>query len=65
VYGRFERINNLAAARLAAGEPVISVDCNKTELVDRRQVNAGREWHLEGNPGRVGRRARGSGQEHP
>jgi hypothetical protein len=50
--GHFERINNLAAARLAAGEPVISVDCKK-ELVNGRKANAGREWHLKGNPERV------------
>ena len=51
--GQFERINNLAAARLAAGEPVISVDCKKKELVNGRKANAGREWHLKGNPERV------------
>ena len=51
--GQFEAINNLAAARLAAGEPVISVDCKKKELVNGRKANAGREWHLKGNPERV------------
>jgi len=52
--GQFERIDNLAGdSGHPAGEPVISADCNKTELVNRREANTGREWHAEANQGRV------------
>ncbi len=51
--GQFEHINALAAQRLAAGQPVISVDCKKKELVNGRKANAGREWHRKGSPERV------------
>jgi Rhodopirellula transposase DDE domain len=51
--GQFDHINDLAAARLAAGEPVISVDCKKKELVNGTKANAGREWHPKGSPERV------------
>jgi transposase len=51
--GQFDHINTLATARLAAGEPVISVDCKKKELVNGRKANAGREWHRSGDPERV------------
>ena len=51
--GQFQRINALAAERLAAGEPVISIDCKKKELVNGTKANAGREWHPKGCPERV------------
>ena len=51
--GQFEHINRLAAERLAAGQPVISVDCKKKELVNGRKANAGREWHPKGQPEEV------------
>ncbi|MGH9041609.1 MAG: ISAzo13 family transposase [Acidimicrobiia bacterium] len=50
---QFEYINGLAGQRLAAGEPVISVDCKKKELVNGRKANAGKEWQPEGQPERV------------
>ena len=51
--GQFEYINTLAGVRLAAGQPVISVDCKKKELVNGRKANAGREWQPHGRPVRV------------
>ena len=51
--GQFDHINETAAARLAADEPVISVDCKKKELVNGKKANAGREWHRKGAPERV------------
>jgi len=50
---QFVYINRLAGERLAAGEPVISVDCKKKELVNGRKANAGREWQPKGQPERV------------
>ncbi len=50
---QFEYINRLAGEYLAAGEPVISVDCKKKELVNGRKANGGREWQPEGEPERV------------
>jgi len=50
---QFEYINRLAGERLAAGQPVISVDCKKKELVNGRKANAGREWQPKGHPDRV------------
>ena len=50
---QFEYINAHAAEHLAAGEPVISVDCKKKELVGD-YANGGAEWEPEGNPTRVG-----------
>ena len=50
---QFEYINGLAGDRLAAGEPVVSVDCKKKELVVGRKANAGREWQPKGEPERV------------
>lgn len=50
---QFEYINALAGERLAAGEPVISVDCKKKELVNGTKANAGREWRPKGEPERV------------
>jgi len=44
---QFEYIN------LAAGDPVVSVDTKKKELVNGNKANAGREWQPKGNPERV------------
>ncbi len=46
---RFEHINALARAALAADQPVISVDTKKKELVGDLE-NAGREWRPKGAP---------------
>jgi hypothetical protein len=51
--GQFRYINDLAARRLGSGEPVISVDCKKKELVNGTKANAGREWQPKGEPERV------------
>jgi len=50
---QFEYINRLAGERLAAGEPVISVDCKKKELVNGRKANSGTEYQPKGRPERV------------
>jgi len=49
---QFEHINARVAAALAAGQPVISVDTKKKELVGQFK-NGGREWHREGEPENV------------
>ena len=46
---QFVHINDALAAALAAGEPVISVDTKKKELVGDFK-NAGREWRPAGQP---------------
>jgi transposase len=46
---QFEHINATAEQFLAAGEPVISVDTKKKELVGDFR-NAGREWQPKGQP---------------
>ena len=46
---QFEHINGTAAAFLAQGEPVISVDTKKKELVGDFK-NAGQEWAPAGTP---------------
>jgi hypothetical protein len=46
---QFEHINQVAKAALAAGQPVISVDTKKKELVGDFK-NAGREWRPKGEP---------------
>jgi Rhodopirellula transposase DDE domain len=46
---QFAHINTIANAAIAAGQPVISVDCKKKELVGDFK-NAGREWHPKGKP---------------
>jgi len=50
---QFRYINDLASQRLAAKEPVISVDCKKKELVNGKKSNAGREWQPKGQPERT------------
>jgi len=46
---QFEHINNTATAFLTTGQPVISVDTKKKELVGDFK-NAGREWHPSKTP---------------
>jgi hypothetical protein len=46
---QFRHIDALAAARVAGGEPVISVDTKKKELVGNYK-NQGREWSPAGTP---------------
>jgi hypothetical protein len=46
---QFGHINAVATAAVAAGEPVISVDTKKKELVGDFK-NAGREWRPKGEP---------------
>lgn len=46
---QFRYISSLAGAFLAAGDPVISVDTKKKELVGLF-ARAGREWHPAGQP---------------
>jgi hypothetical protein len=50
---QFAYIGRLAGERLAVGEPVVSVDCKKKELVNGTKANAGREWAPGGRPERV------------
>jgi len=49
---QFEYINAQVSQALVAGEPAISVDTKKKELVGDFK-NAGREWHPEGKPQEV------------
>jgi hypothetical protein len=49
---QFRYINSTAAEFLAAGEPVISIDTKKKELVGRF-AQAGREWQPSGTPEQV------------
>jgi hypothetical protein len=46
---QFRYINELAKEFLAAGDPVISVDTKKKEIVGRF-AQAGKEWHPQGEP---------------
>jgi hypothetical protein len=50
---QFRHINDTAAEHLAAGQPVISVDCKKKELVGD-YANGGTEWEPAKSPRRVG-----------
>lgn len=49
---QFAHINDTAAAFLVAGDPVISVDAKKKELVGDFK-NGGREWQPKGEPAAV------------
>lgn len=51
--GQFRYLNDLARKRLQAGQPVISVDTKKKELVNGRKANGGREYQPKGRPDRV------------
>jgi transposase len=46
---QFRYINELATEFIASGDPVISVDTKKKELVGQF-AQAGREWHPQGEP---------------
>ena len=50
--GQFRYINDLVGRRLKLGEPVISVDTKKKELIGD-YANGGREWQPAGEPTRV------------
>ena len=49
---QFAHINATLSAQIAAGQPAISIDTKKKELVGEFK-NAGREWHPEGQAPRV------------
>jgi hypothetical protein len=49
---QFRYINEQVSARLAAGEPVVSVDAKKKELVGE-YANKGRDWRPKGRPTQV------------
>ena len=53
---QFARINATAKEFLAAGQPVVSVDCKKKELVGDTPgyKNAGRQWRPKGKPEKAG-----------
>src|SRR3954447_9273847 len=48
----FAYLNGIVSERLAAGEPVISVDTKKKELIGN-YANGGRDWRPAGDPERV------------
>jgi hypothetical protein len=50
--GQFRYINDLVCKRIELGEPVISVDTKKKELIGSF-ANGGQEWHPAGEPTRV------------
>jgi len=50
--GQFRSINAIAERQLRAGEPVISVDTKKKELIGN-YANGGREWQPSGEPERT------------
>jgi hypothetical protein len=50
--GQFRYIDEMSRRRLAAGEPVISVDTKKKELIGN-YANGGRDWQPSGEPERV------------
>jgi len=50
--GQFNHLNALAGERLASGDPVISVDTKKKELIGN-YANGGTEWHPGGEPTRT------------
>jgi len=54
--GQFAHINDTVAGYLQAGDPVISVDTKKKELVGQTPgyKNNGRDWQPRGEPVRVG-----------
>ena len=49
---QFRHINAVASAAMARGQPVISVDTKKKELVGQFK-NGGKEWHRAGEPEEV------------
>ena len=49
---QFRHLHDTAAGFVAAGDPVVSIDCKKKELVGPF-ANGGREWRPAGEPERV------------
>jgi len=49
---QFRHIHDTAAGFLALGDPVISIDCKKKELVGQF-ANGGQQWRPEGDPEQV------------
>jgi Rhodopirellula transposase DDE domain len=49
---QFRHIHDTAAGFLAAGDPVVSIDCKKKELVGQFK-NGGTQWRPQGDPERV------------
>src|SRR5450755_1522656 len=49
---QFRHINHKVSTTIAAGQPAISIDTKKKELIGEFK-NAGREWHPKGQPPRV------------
>jgi hypothetical protein len=49
---QFGHINQTVSAAIAAGQPAISIDTKKKELVGEFK-NSGREWHPKGQPPKV------------
>lgn len=49
---QFEHINKTVKSRLKRGEPAVSVDTKKKELVGRFK-NSGQEWRVKGDPEKV------------
>ncbi|MGH9106649.1 MAG: ISAzo13 family transposase [Acidimicrobiales bacterium] len=50
---QFRHIDQEATHRLTKGEPVISVDTKKKELVVGKKANGGKEWQPKGSPEKV------------
>jgi Rhodopirellula transposase DDE domain len=50
--GQFRHINDTAALFLAAGDPVVSIDAKKKEMIGDF-ANPGRTWHRDGEPVKV------------
>jgi hypothetical protein len=61
---QFGHINTVAGMFLAAGDPVISVDTKKKELIGE-YANAGREWQPTGHPVAVNGHAAQNDQRTP
>ncbi len=49
---QFAHIHDTVARRLAAGEPVISIDCKKKEIIGQFK-NGGKQWRPKGDPEQV------------
>jgi hypothetical protein len=64
---QFNYINDEVRRFLAAGDPVISIDTTKKELVgaDPGYKNGGWEWHPKGSPEKVGTHVRASSPRDP
>jgi Rhodopirellula transposase DDE domain len=50
--GQFNYLNKIVSTQINVGEPVISVDTKKKELIGE-YANVGAEWHPKGEPTRV------------